>query len=170
MHRLVNRSRMSGDVHVRFCEGLRGWFPRATRLVIMARYQGQRLREFTELKIESWLGLELNQTKTKVVNLQNPGESFDFLGYTFRYDKDLRGRNHRYLNPGPSKKALNAEREKIRALLNKQHSHVPPAEIDTKAKQAFDRMVKLLPFGISPKIISRNKLICDDASYQTFTS
>ncbi len=31
MHRLVNRSRMSGDVHVRFCEGLRGWFPRATR-------------------------------------------------------------------------------------------------------------------------------------------
>lgn len=97
----------------------------ADDFVIMARYQGQRLREFTELKIESWLGLELNQTKTRVVNLQNPGESFDFLGYTFRYDKDLRGRNHSYLNPGPSKKALKAEREKIRALLNKQHSHVP---------------------------------------------
>lgn len=33
MGRLNNRSRMSGDVHVRFWEGLRGRFPWATRLV-----------------------------------------------------------------------------------------------------------------------------------------
>ncbi|WP_353745115.1 group II intron maturase-specific domain-containing protein [Desulfobacter sp.] len=97
----------------------------ADDLVIMARYQGQRLREFTESKLESWLGLKLNQDKTKVVNLAASGESFDFLGYTFRYDKDLCGRDHRYLNPGASKKALKAEREKIRTLVNKKHSHVP---------------------------------------------
>jgi len=33
MHRLDDRSRMSGDVHVRFSESLRGRFPRATRPV-----------------------------------------------------------------------------------------------------------------------------------------
>ena len=26
------------------------------------------------------------------------GESLDFLGFTFRYDRDLRGRAHRYLD------------------------------------------------------------------------
>ena len=31
MRRLDNRSRMSGDVHVRFCESPRGKVPRATR-------------------------------------------------------------------------------------------------------------------------------------------
>ena len=97
----------------------------ADDIVIMARYQGQRLREFTESKIESWLGLKLNQAKTKIVNLKNPGESFDFLGYTFRYDKDLRGRGHRYLNSGPSKKALKAEKEKLRGIINKKHSFIP---------------------------------------------
>jgi RNA-directed DNA polymerase len=32
MQRLDDRSRMSGDVHVRFCERLEGRFLRATRL------------------------------------------------------------------------------------------------------------------------------------------
>ncbi len=97
----------------------------ADDFVIMARYQGRKMRDFTENKIESWLGLKLNQDKTKVVNLDVLGESFDFLGYTFRYDKDLHGRAQTYLNPCASKKALKAEREKIRALVNKKHSHVP---------------------------------------------
>ena len=26
------------------------------------------------------------------------GASLDFLGYTFRYDRDLKGRGHKYLN------------------------------------------------------------------------
>jgi len=36
MQRLDDRSRMSGDVHVRFCESLRGRFPRATRLLLFS--------------------------------------------------------------------------------------------------------------------------------------
>lgn len=47
------------------------------------RNLGDPLREFTESKIESWLGLKLNRTKTKIVNLQVHGESLDFLGFTF---------------------------------------------------------------------------------------
>ncbi len=36
MQRLDDRSRMSGDVHVRFCERLEGRFLRATRLALFA--------------------------------------------------------------------------------------------------------------------------------------
>ena len=97
----------------------------ADDLVIMARYHGDRLRRFTESKIESWLGLKLNQAKTKVVNLNRPGESFDFLGYTFRYSRDLRGRDHYYLNPTPSKKAIKAEKEKLKGIINHKVSFLP---------------------------------------------
>jgi RNA-directed DNA polymerase len=108
----------------------------ADDFVILARYQGCRLRNFTESKIESWLGLKLNQAKTTVVNVDTPGESFDFLGYTFRYDRDLRGRDHLYLNVTPSKKALETEREKLRGMISKRQSHVPlPQLIDRVNKQ-----------------------------------
>ena len=39
MQRLDDRSRMSGDVHVRFCERLEGRFLRATRLVACFQYR-----------------------------------------------------------------------------------------------------------------------------------
>ena len=35
------------------------------------------------------------------------------MGYTLRYDRDLMGRGHRYLNVTPSKKALKKHRETI---------------------------------------------------------
>jgi RNA-directed DNA polymerase len=52
----------------------------ADDFMVLASYQGRRLTGFIEEKIESWLGLELNRTKTKVVNLRVPGASVDFLG------------------------------------------------------------------------------------------
>jgi len=39
-----------------------------------------------------------------VVDLREEGASLDFLGYTFRYDRDLKGRDRKYLNVIPSKK------------------------------------------------------------------
>ncbi len=100
--------------------------------MVLARYQGRGLTGFIEEKIETWLDLELNRTKTKVVNLRNPGASVDFLGYTFRYDRDLMGRGHRYLNVTPSKKALKQHRETIRTLISRRQSFVPiPQLIET---------------------------------------
>jgi len=97
----------------------------ADDFVILARYQGERLRGYIESKIETWLGLKLNREKTKVVNLRRSGSSMDFLGYTFRYDRDLRGRGFLYLNVTPSRKALKAERENLREMINSQMCHVP---------------------------------------------
>jgi RNA-directed DNA polymerase len=41
-------------------------------------------------------------------------ESLDFLGFTLRYDRDLRGRDWDYLNIMPSKKAIGILKGKIR--------------------------------------------------------
>ena len=65
--------------------------------------------------METWMGLEINREKTRVLNLEQKGASLDFLGFTFRYDRIRFGRGHRYLNVVPSKKALGREREKLRA-------------------------------------------------------
>ncbi|MEW5978034.1 MAG: hypothetical protein AB1898_19745 [Acidobacteriota bacterium] len=48
--------------------------------------------------------------------MAKPQASLDFLAFTFRYDCDLKGRGHRYLNVAPSKKALERERGKLREL------------------------------------------------------
>lgn len=88
----------------------------ADDFVVMARFQGPQLTEFIESKLENWLGLEINREKTRIVNLKATGASLDFLGYTFRYDRDRYGRSTRYLNVIPSKKALLKERAVLREL------------------------------------------------------
>ena len=77
----------------------------ADDFVVMARYQGHRIDEWLDAKLEGWLGLSINREKTKVVNLDQ-AESLDFLGFTFRYDRDLYGSDQTYLNVTPSKESL----------------------------------------------------------------
>ena len=88
----------------------------ADDFVVMARYQGQRLIDFVENFIEARMGLKINREKTRIVRLEEEGACLDFLGFTLRYDRDLHGRGHRYLNVMPSAKSLGREREKLRAM------------------------------------------------------
>ncbi len=94
MHWLDNRSRMSGDVHVRFCESPRGKLPRATRLVVCFQYEQDALSFYRELvnRLDKF-GLEVEPTKIRMVKfgrfaVQNAKargtrpETFDFLGLT----------------------------------------------------------------------------------------
>lgn len=104
----------------------------ADDFVVLARKQGQKLINFVESVVETRLGLVINREKTRVVKLQEVGSSLDFLGYTFRWDRDLKGRNHRYLNMFPSQKAMAREREKLRALTSSKVCFKPiPALIQT---------------------------------------
>jgi RNA-directed DNA polymerase len=99
--------------------------------VVMARYVDNRIASWIESKIEGWLGLELNREKTRIVNLREEGASLDFLGYTFRYDLDLQGQSHRYLNMFASQKALSRERAKLREMTSPKMCFKPiPALIE----------------------------------------
>jgi len=103
----------------------------ADDLVVLARYQGKQLLSFVEQKLEGWLGLEINREKTRIVKLQETGASLNFLGYTFRYDHDRFGREHRYLNVLPAKQSVKRERAKLHELTNHRRCYVPlPVLID----------------------------------------
>ncbi len=123
----------------------------ADDFMVLARYQGSRLAHFIEAKIESWLGLELNRDKTKVVDLRQPGASVDFLGYTFRYDRDLRGRGHQYLNVTPSRKAMRARREAVREQINRRHSHVPITRLIERINRQQRGWANYFSFGYPRK-------------------
>lgn len=97
----------------------------ADDLVVLARYQGEKLISFIEEKLEGWLELEINREKTKVVKLREVGASLNFLGYKFRYDRDRFGRAHRYLNVLPSKESVKRERAKLHELTNHRRCFVP---------------------------------------------
>ena len=82
---------MSGDVHVRFCEGVGVRFPRATHLVVLHNtWEGiQRCKE----AIQAWLkgmGLELKDATTRFAHPLEAKEEchgnvgFNFLGCTIR--------------------------------------------------------------------------------------
>lgn len=101
----------------------------ADDFVVLARYQGERLTGWIESKLENWMGLEINRDKTQVIDLRHKGEKLDFLGYTFRYDRDLKGRSQSYLNVTMSKKALKRERQRLREIISREHCFVPLPEL-----------------------------------------
>jgi RNA-directed DNA polymerase len=97
----------------------------ADDFVIMARFAGSRINQFVEQTLEGRFDLQLNREKTRTVKLDRAGQSLDFLGYTFRYDRDLQGRPWNYLNLCPSKKSLQRERDKLRAMTGPEQCFKP---------------------------------------------
>ena len=97
----------------------------AEDFVVLARYQGCRLRGWIESKLEGWLGLEINREKTRVVDLKEAGASLEFPGFTFRYDRDLQGRERRYWHVGRSAKALKKERSKLHEMTDHRQCFQP---------------------------------------------
>jgi RNA-directed DNA polymerase len=101
----------------------------ADDFVILARYQSRPLIDWVESLLEGRFRLTINRTKTRVVNLNQVGASLNFLGYTFRYDRDLIGRGHRYLNVFPSEKALARLRDKVREQTDSNRCFIPIDEL-----------------------------------------
>ena len=79
-------------------------------------------KEVTErLKILLYrMGLCINETKTRQIDARK--ESFNFLGFTIRYDNDINGRSFKYWNIMPSKKSEQKVRDKVKEYL-KTHGH-----------------------------------------------
>lgn len=123
----------------------------ADDLVVMARFQSSKLIEFIESKLEGWLGLELNREKTRVVKVNEKGSSLDFLGFTFRYDRDLKGRNKRYLNVVASKKSILRERERIRKMTGKEMCFKPIPTLIAEVNRQLKGWSNYFAFGYPRK-------------------
>jgi RNA-directed DNA polymerase len=97
----------------------------ADDFVVLAKQIGSETIEFIESKLEGKFQLEINREKTRVVDLREQGASLDFLGYTFRYDRDLYGRGGKYLNVFPSKKAVQEERKTLHEMTDSHQCFKP---------------------------------------------
>jgi RNA-directed DNA polymerase len=97
----------------------------ADDFVALAKRMESETVEFIESRLEGKFQLEINREKTRVVDLREPGASLNFLGYTFRYDRDLKGRDRRYLNLFPSKQAVQRERAKLHEMTNRHQCFKP---------------------------------------------
>ena len=105
-HRATGPAQWAGAKLVRYADDF----------VVLARSVGPKLSGFIEEKLESWMGLEINREKTRVIDLKQKGASLDFLGFTFRHEPDQFGHGHRYWRVEPSKKAVKRERAKVHEL------------------------------------------------------
>lgn len=97
----------------------------ADDFVILTREMGAELMQFVEEKMVLWLGLKINREKTRLINLREQGKALDFLGYSFRLERDRYGRKLRYWNMCPSAKALACERAKLRHMIDKSRCFQP---------------------------------------------
>jgi RNA-directed DNA polymerase len=86
----------------------------ADDFVVMAKYMGKRITGWIEDVIERKLKLTINRDKTKIVKLKEEGERLSFLGYSFRFDRDLKGRRVKYLNMFPTDKSVAGIKQKIK--------------------------------------------------------
>ena len=86
----------------------------ADDFIVMAKYMGKRITNWIEDNIEGKLKLSINRDKTKIVKLREEGERLNFLGYSFRFDRDLKGRRVKYLNMFPADKSVAGIKEKIK--------------------------------------------------------
>jgi len=73
------------------------------------------------------LGLQLAPEKTRVVHID---EGFDFLGYNIRRQRK-RGTQKYYVYTKPSRKAIQAIRDKVKARTYRSTRHMEPDELIT---------------------------------------
>jgi RNA-directed DNA polymerase len=119
----------------------------ADDMVMLARKWTAGLTDWVETQLEGKFGLEINREKTRVVEVKPGGESLDFLGYTFRWDRDLKGRPRKYLNVLPSVKALAREREKLRVMTNTSQSHTPIPQLVKRLNRHLKGWANYFSYG-----------------------
>jgi len=119
----------------------------ADDFVVLAKGRMEEVSRFNEAKLEQWMGLELNREKTRIVNFREMGTELDFLGYTFRYDRDQHGGRTRYLNVFPSKKAVTQERARLRELTSSRFCFKPIPELIADLNQNLRGWAAYFRFG-----------------------
>lgn len=120
---------------------------------------GKTLPEEITVKLKSLLtrmGLSLNETKTRQIDASK--ESFNFLGFTIRYDRDIYGSSSKYWNIIPSKKSEQRIRDNVKEYL-KTHGHSNAQEVATELNMKLRGWLNYFEIkGVSYPAMSKRKL------------
>jgi len=109
----------------------------ADDFVILAKHVGQRIEQFAEQTLQDWMGLEVNRDKTRTVKINEPHAGLNFLGYTFRYDRDRYDRRKRYLHLTVSEPSLQRIRDRLKEMTRANQSFTP-------IRQLIERIHRML--------------------------
>lgn len=97
----------------------------ADDFILMSRKIPKRSLEYFNKMLEK-MELTINADKTHLLNATK--EPFNFLGFTFRYNRDLYGRGTKYLNIVPRKESEKNIRRKLREYF-RYNGHKNPQEV-----------------------------------------
>jgi RNA-directed DNA polymerase len=126
----------------------------ADDFVVLVRQPSQRLVDWIEAKVETWMGLQINREKTRWVELGQAGASLDFLGFTFRRDRSRLGPGH-YWNVHPSAQSLERERVKLKELTSGRHSYWPIPRLIKELNQHLRGWANYFRFGYPSPAFAR---------------
>jgi len=100
------------------------------------------------------LGLQLNPDKTRIVCLTRGAEGFDFLGFHCHKVESWRWRGRWYLQCWPSRRAMAAVRERIRAATDRRFVGLSVAQVAENGSRVLKRWVPYYRSGNSARCFS----------------
>lgn len=127
----------------------------ADDFVLMGKQIGTQIEEQLKSLLKR-MGLSLNEEKTRTVEAKQ--ESFNFLGFTIRYDKDLWDSKKRYWNIIPSRKSEQKIRDKIKAYLGA-HGHYNGKQVSEDLNKILRGWLNYFDIkGVSYPAVSKRRL------------
>src|SRR2546428_13086370 len=95
------------------------------------------------------LGLQLNPDKTEIVCLTEGKEGLDFLGFHLRKVQSWKWRGRWYLRRWPSRRAMKAVRERVRAATDRRFVGLPVGTVAARVGPVLRRWCQYYPHGHS---------------------
>ena len=102
------------------------------------------------------MGLTINETKTRQLDARK--ESFNFLGFTIRYDNSIKGIKPKYWNIVPSKKSEQKIRDKVKEYL-RTHGNCKAQDVATELNVIMRGWLNYFDIrGVSYPAMSKRRL------------